>query len=161
MVKVGTDGETVAKQAREEPDLDDSVNLATSEFEEDSGEAAELKVKKVAAEKAKEDAAPSFADQNKSEPTIPEESSTLDCKARWKELLVYETSGQSAAALKLLPMFRTGACKSYRPAQEVALKEAELLVASGKRSKARKALKKLRKIPAMEQKAMDMLEELE
>lgn len=83
------------------------------------------------------------------------------CDKYWSELLAMEQAGQNDKALKLLQMFRSGPCAGTRSQSALDMREAQNYIASGKRNKARKVLKRLQKVPAMEQKAMDMMESIE
>lgn len=83
------------------------------------------------------------------------------CDKYWKELLAFEKAGENEKALKLLLMFRSGPCAGTRSQEAMDMHEAQIYIAVGDRPKARKALKRLQKVPAMEQKAMDMMESIE
>ncbi len=83
------------------------------------------------------------------------------CDQYWVEMMAFEKAGQADKALKLLALFKVGICQGTRSQDDIALHEAQLYIASGKRAKARKVLEKLQKVPAMEEKAMDMMEAIE
>ncbi len=86
----------------------------------------------------------------------------VDCAATWDKLLALEKSGKNAEALALLDEFRTGACAGYVSSDAIGFKEADLLLASGQKDRARKVLNRLKiDSPPAEKKAMDMLDSIE
>lgn len=89
-----------------------------------------------------------------------EKDKSVDCSTLWSKLVALQSSGDAGQALKLLKEFEKGDCEGYRGKNTVAMKKAELLIADGKMRKARKILKRLQAAPAMEQKAVEMLDTL-
>ncbi len=149
------------------PTDEDAEALALEEAREAEEQAkAEQVVATVTAKaekKSKKAADPSFA----SAPTVDdgkkneEESLAAICDAYWNELLALEKAGKEKQALKLLALFRTGQCKGTRSENDLALREANIYIVAGKQEKARKILRKLQQVPAMEKKAMDMMDAIE
>jgi hypothetical protein len=155
----GEEGELAAPMADQEEPVDlASKKVAVAE------EMVELQAKKEEANEAIAMA----ADEKKAEKKKAETSDELKqsehatkCDERWAQLLAFEQAGEHGKALKLMKMFRSGPCEGTRSQSAMDMREAQIYIASGKRSKARKVLKRLQKVPAMEQKAMDMMESIE
>ncbi|MBM4354938.1 MAG: hypothetical protein FJ109_14310 [Deltaproteobacteria bacterium] len=98
--------------------------------------------------------------EEKTREEVPQQKE--NCAATWDKLLALEKAGKNADALALLEEFRTGACAGYVTAEAIGFKEADLLLASGQKDRARKVLNRLKlSSPPAEQKAMDMLESIE
>jgi len=133
--KVAVDEETVEAQPKEE-------------------EAKQVKTQIVDEKKAEKKKAEDNEGQKKYD-------KAATCDKYWGELLAFEKSGENGKALKLLKMFRSGPCAGTRSQNAMDMREASIYIASGKRNKARKVLKRLQKVPALEQKAMDMMESIE
>jgi hypothetical protein len=153
----GEDGELAAPMA----DNEDSVDVAyqqkvvkrameTQAQKEEANEVIALVSDEKKAEKKKE-----------SKEELKKSDHATKCDERWAQLLAFEQAGEHGKALKLMKMFRTGPCEGNRTESAMDMREAQIYIASGKRSKARKMLKRLQKVPAMEQKAMDMMESIE
>jgi hypothetical protein len=121
-------------------------------------------VKKVVAQKAAEDVEAKAEEKKGAEATAtPAKEDKTDCAATWDKLLALEKAGKNADALTLLEKFRTGDCAGYLSSETIGFKEADLLLASGQKDRARTVLRRMKQSsPPAEQKAVDiMLESIE
>ncbi len=155
----GEDGEFAAPMADQEEPLDIASKQAVVTEKEIESKVNEEEANEVVAMVTDE----KKAEKKKAEASKEKQQSdhASKCDERWAQLLAFEAAGEHGKALKLMKMFRSGPCEGTRSQSAMDMREAQIYIASGKRSKARKVLKRLQKVPAMEQKAMDMMESIE
>jgi len=83
------------------------------------------------------------------------------CAEMWKKMESARNDRRSQAALDALYALRKAGCTAFYDPDSLDMREAELLIAVGQPDKASPILLRLKVVPAMEKKAMDMLDNME
>jgi hypothetical protein len=99
---------------------------------------------------------------SRAEPGAAKKDSSISCAEEWAQVVSHQSAGRYVEAMEAIKQFKSGGpCASFYRQERVSLKEAELLIARGEKKKARKILKKVRRFPAVEREAMELMDQLE
>jgi len=129
--------------------LDQASDLSTVAAKEE---------KKSAPVKKAEESAPVVATAAKKKEDRP----SVSCAEKWAQVVAHQSGGRYAKAMEALRLFKSGGqCASFYRQERISLKEAEILIARGEKKKARKLLKKVRRVPAVEREAMELMDQLD